>query len=114
MISLSAGIASLQGLIMLALGLVSLGITAFALFDVLRQSADAFPAAGKQTKQLWLIFLVLATALAFVSIFRPLNFFNLIAVVAAGVYLADVRPAVRVYRGRRGGGSSSSGPYGPW
>jgi hypothetical protein len=34
-----------------------------------------------------------------------------IGFIAAAVYLADVRPAVRQYGG---GGSSSSGPYGPW
>jgi len=39
----------------------------------------------------------------------PLNFLNLAAVVAAGVYLADVRPALR-----RIAGGGSSGPYGRW
>lgn len=112
MISVSSGIASLQGLIMLGLGLLAFGLAAFAFVDALRQSAAAFPAAGKRTKQLWLIILGVALALSFVSIFSPLNFFNLLAVVAAGVYLADVRPAVRPYRGRPKG--SSSGPYGPW
>ena len=34
-----------------------------------------------------------------------------IAFIAAAVYLADVRPAVRQYGS---GGSSSSGPYGGW
>lgn len=110
MISVGSGISTLQGLVMLALGLLAFGMAVFALVDVARQRADAFSAAGKQTKQIWLIILGVATAIAFVSIFAPLNVFNLIAVVASGVYLADVRPAVSAYRGRGG----TSGPYGPW
>jgi len=103
------GVAHLQSLVMLVLGLVALGVQGFALFDAIRMRSDAFPAAGKLTKKLWLIFLGAATAVGFVSLFSPLNIFNLIGVVAAGVYLADVRPAVR---GIAGGGSS--GPYGRW
>jgi hypothetical protein len=38
----------------------------------------------------------------------------IIAFIAAAIYLADVRPAVKPYRNRRGGGSSNMGPYGPW
>ena len=34
------------------------------------------------------------------------------AFVAAGVYLADVRPAVETVQGR--GTGSHQGPYGPW
>lgn len=106
-----SGIATLQGLVLLALGLLALGLQVFALVDALRQRADAFVAAGKQTKQLWLIFLAVATAIGFVSLSGPLNIFNLIAVVAAAVYLTDVRPAVR---GMTGGRGTGSGPYGSW
>jgi uncharacterized protein DUF2516 len=45
-----------------------------------------------------------------IMVFGPLNIFGLIAFVAAGVYLADVRPAVR----QISGGGGSSGPYGRW
>jgi hypothetical protein len=41
-----------------------------------------------------------------------MNIFGLAAVVASAVYLVDVRPAVKQYRGRRPG--TSEGPYGPW
>jgi hypothetical protein len=34
------------------------------------------------------------------------------AFVASAIYLTDVRPKVREYGST--GGSSSSGPYGPW
>jgi hypothetical protein len=106
-----AGIASVAQFVMLGLGLLALGLQVYALIDALRQRADAFLAAGKQTKQRWLIFLGVATAIGFVSLvlIGPLNFFNLIAVVAAAVYVTDVRPAVRGMTGGRG-----SGPYGPW
>jgi hypothetical protein len=45
------------------------------------------------------------------GIFGTLGLFGLAAVVAASVYLADVRPAVKD-AGR--GGSRNMGPYGPW
>jgi hypothetical protein len=34
----------------------------------------------------------------------------IVAFVAAAIYLTDVRPKVKEFRG----GGSSSGPYGPW
>jgi len=37
--------------------------------------------------------------------------FGVIAFVAAAVYLADVRPALKQVSGRGGG---RQGPYGPW
>lgn len=103
-----SGLAGAQGLVLLVLGLVALGLQGFALIDAIRQRSDAFTAAGKLTKKLWTIILGVAVALGFVSLQGPLNIFNLLAVVAAGVYLADVRPALR---GVTGGGT---GPYGPW
>jgi hypothetical protein len=74
----------------------------WALIDVLIRPATAFVAAGKQTKWLWLIFMVIGL------------FITLVGVIAAIVYFVDVRPAVRGY-GRGGRRSSSSdGPYGPY
>jgi hypothetical protein len=53
-----------------------------------------------------------------------LSFLPVIGLVAVIVYMVDVRPAVRQISGggsrtrgrlrRRGGGSSSDGPYGPY
>ncbi|MEV0403500.1 DUF2516 family protein [Actinoallomurus sp. NPDC050550] len=89
-------------------------VEVWAFVDAVRRPAGAYSAAGKLTKQLWLIILGvallfgLAGAVRFVSIIQMLP---VIGFIAAAVYLADVRPAVRQY-GR--GGSSSSGPYGPW
>ncbi|HNV15916.1 MAG TPA: DUF2516 family protein, partial [Dermatophilaceae bacterium] len=48
-------------------------------------------------------------AVGFVS--NVLSMFGVIAFVAAAVYLADVRPALKQVSGRGGG---RLGPYGPW
>jgi hypothetical protein len=53
--------------------------------------------------------LAVATAVGFVS--NVLSMFGVIAFVAAAVYLADVRPALKQVSGRGGG---RQGPYGPW
>jgi hypothetical protein len=77
----------------------------WALVDALARHEAAFPAAGKQTKVFWVVVLVLALFSGF------LGFLSILGLVAAIVYLVDVRPAVRQIP-RRGG--SSMGPYGPW
>jgi hypothetical protein len=106
-------VGSAQSLVMLVLGVLAFGTQVVALIDATRHRADAFVAASKQTKQRWLIILAVAAAIGFVSLLSPLNIFNLIAFVAAAVYLVDVRPALRQVTGR-GGGRTQSGPYGPW
>jgi hypothetical protein len=90
----------------------------FALIDAIRVPTDAYTAAGKQTKKLWLIILAvanvvgLAGAAAFLSI---LSILPIIAFIVAAIYLADVRPAVASYRGKgRRDGGTNMGPYGPW
>ncbi len=105
------GLFAVQGVVSFALGLAALALQAVALVDATRQRTDAFPAAGKQTKPIWLGILGVATAIGFVSLSGPLNIFNLLAVVAAGVYMASVRPAVQQISGR---GQGSGGPYGGW
>jgi Protein of unknown function (DUF2516). len=73
-------------------GLVVLRAWAFG--DCLARKAAAFPAADKLTKPGWLAILLFAGLLGtFVS--PPLWPISLISAVAAAVYLADVRPAVR-------------------
>jgi hypothetical protein len=95
---------------MLVIGVLALGVQGFALVDAFRQRTDAFPAAGKLTKPLWLAILAVATAIGVIFVLTPFSVFNLIAFVAAGVYLADVRPAIKAISG----GGGSSGPYGRW
>jgi Protein of unknown function (DUF2516) len=101
---------TVQGLLQVAIGVLALGIQGFALVDALRQRADAFTAANKLTKPIWLGILGVATAIGVRFVLEPFIIFDLIAVVAAGVYLADVRPALRAITGRGG----SNGPYGNW
>ena len=98
-----------QGLVSSILWLGALGLAVFGLIDALRVPTDAFPYAGKRTKTLWLVILGVAAAVLLVA--GPLNILGLAAVVASAVYLVDVRPAVKQYRGRPG---TSEGPYGPW
>jgi hypothetical protein len=83
-------------------------LAVFALIDAVRVPEQAFPAAGKQTKNVWLIILGISIAVIFAF---PILILKIAGVVAAAVYVIDVRPAVKQYRGRPG---TSDGPYGPW
>ena len=85
-------------------GCVALRVWAFA--DCLTRKSAAFPAADKLTKPAWAVILLIAGLLG--SYFgqpyapsRVLGVFSLVSIVAAGVYLADVRPAVREISGGR-------------
>ncbi len=80
-------------------GVLALAVWAFV--DALIRPANGFVAAGKLTKPGWAAITGIATLAAFW--FGPLHFFGLPAVIAAVVYLVDVRPAVR---GLRRGNSS--------
>jgi uncharacterized protein DUF2516 len=101
----------LQAWVLLALGVAALAMEVFAFIDALRHSSAAYGYAEKLTKRIWVIILGVAMAIGFVAIRNVLGI-GLIAVVASGVYLADVRPALRQYRPRPG--RSTSGPYGSW
>jgi len=100
-----------QSSLVLILGLAALACEVFALIDALRHRPDAFVAAGKRTKNFWMILLLVAVVLGVVTLFNVLNLFGLVGFVAAAVYLADVRPALRQVSGR---GRRNDGPYGPW
>ena len=104
-------IGSAQSLVQLLLWVAALALEIFALVEAARYRADAYSAAGKWSKQIWVIITAVAAALGFVTGFP--TFLWIIAVVAAGFFLADVRPALRRVSGR-GTGSSNQGPYGPW
>jgi Protein of unknown function (DUF2516) len=87
-------------------------IEGWAFVDALRRPSAAFPAAGKQTKPIWLIILGVAFvigiggALGYLSL---LSLFPIAAFVAAAIYLADVRPKVKATKP-----GTRQGPYGPW
>lgn len=110
---------TLQALIYFALYAAVFAVTVYALIDALRRPARAFVSGGKRTKQFWTVLLGVATAVAFVAVpwplgFGRLSFLALGSAVAAGVYLADVRPAIKPYSGGSGQGRSGGGPYGGW
>lgn len=101
--------------LLLSLGLLilALGVKVWALVDAIRHRTDAYPAAGKRTKTLWVAILSVAAAVQVITL-NPLNFLDLIGVAAAIIYLVDVRPALQQVEGGRGGRGSQMGPYGPW
>lgn len=105
-------IGSAQSLVILVLGAAFLGLELWALIHAATQRADAFIAAGKLSKPKWVGITGLGAIFGFLTVFSPLNLFGLLGVVAAAVYLADVRPAVSAASGR--GGGQNNGPYGPW
>jgi predicted cobalt transporter CbtA len=98
------------------LGVAAFVLEVWALTDAIRRPTPAFPAAGKQTKVLWLVITSVAVAIGLYAItygsgFSPLNILEIAAFIAAAIYLTDVRPKVREMGS---GGSSRQGPYGPW
>lgn len=80
------------GGIFLVIYFAVLVVTVWALVDAAVRPTRAFAAAEKQTKQFWVALLAVAAVVAYIRLF------TFIALVAALVYLLDVRPAVRSYR----------------
>jgi len=99
----------------LAIGVAAFGVEAWAFIDAITRPKHAFTAAGKQTKPRWLIILGVAAVVGLAGAVYgvgPTSILPVAAFVVAAVYLADVRPKVKEFR--KGSGSTSSGPYGPW
>jgi hypothetical protein len=67
----------------------------FALVDALVRPARLYVAAGKKTKVFWTVILALAVVINWYLLW-------LAGIVAAIVYLVDVRPALRELSGGRG------------
>jgi hypothetical protein len=91
---------AVQGGLSLLIELTLLFVKAFAFLDALRRPAEVFVAADKQTKNLWMLLLGIALVAA-VLLPGAFGLINLVGTVAALVYLADVRPAVRALTPRR-------------
>ena len=95
----------------LALGLVAVGIEIWALIDCVKRPAPNFEATMKRTKGFWTAMTGGAAAVGVLTVLVTstglFGLLQIVAVVAACVYLADVKPAVSEVRG-------GSGPYGPW
>ena len=70
-------------------------MTVYAFVHAAMQRPDAYTAAGKLTKPVWLVILGVAAALTFIGVFGMA-----IAACAAGVYLVDVRPKLLEIQGK--------------
>jgi Protein of unknown function (DUF2516) len=89
-------------------------VEGWAFVDAIIRPTAAFPAAGKQTKPLWLVILGVAFVIGIagaVGYLSLISIFPIVAFVVAAIYLADVRPKVRSTKARPG---TRQGPYGPW
>jgi hypothetical protein len=85
-----------QGLVFDVLLYGTLALALWGFVDALTRPAAGFVAAGKLTKPGWLAITGLAALVLFWR--GPMDFLGLPAVIAAIVYLVDVRPAVRGLR----------------
>lgn len=77
---------------MAIVGWIALAIVAWALVDCALRPPRAFPAAGRQTKVAWLIFLGLALIVQL--LFDPIGLLGIASIVLAVYYLVDVRSKV--------------------
>ena len=83
-----------EGTILLVVTVGVVCVKIFALVTSLLFSVEHYRAADKLTKPAWVAILGLGVA-ANVLIWDPLNLLNLAFAIAAFVFLADVRPALR-------------------
>jgi len=88
--------AMFDGLVLLVLYVLAQGLTVWAFVDALVRPAPGFLTAGKLTKPGWAAITGLAVLIIFWQ--GPTSFLGLPAVIAAIVYLVDVRPAVKGLR----------------
>lgn len=88
------GLFQAMGSIELVISLVLFACKVFAFGDALVRPPAAFAATDKQNKNFWLIVLGLFLV-AHMLLWHPIGILNLVGTVAAFVYLADVRPALR-------------------
>ncbi len=80
-----------------AVSLPLFAVEAYALIDALSRPPQRFEAEMKRTKIFWLAVLLIAALFGLGAIplwGNPSAFFMMLAVIPAGVYLADVRPAL--------------------
>lgn len=89
--------------------LVTFVLSLYSLIEAARTPAPAFPAMDKQTKGLWVGLLAGGTVVSLAAFLGMSAFLTILALIAALIFLIDVRPAIRQI-GRSGG----DGPYGSW
>jgi predicted membrane-bound dolichyl-phosphate-mannose-protein mannosyltransferase len=86
--------------------LVVIVIELVAIVHCLTRRRDAFPAVGNVSKSMWVVMTIAAllwTALFSLGGGTTYLFFATVSVAVAGVYLLDVRPAIRDALDGRGG-----------
>jgi len=83
---------TVESYVHLLVAIASLAIAIFAFVNSLLYSAEAYVAAGKLTKTTWCTILGLAVVLQFIPI--GFSLITIALLIAAFVYLADVRPAL--------------------
>ena len=92
---------NLAGYVLLLLALVVLAFTLYAFVHAAMQRPDAYTAAGKLTKPVWLLIIGGAGAFALLTSLTGVSVFAIaIAAVATGIYLVDVRPKILEIQGK--------------
>lgn len=95
-------VAEIQQYIVFGLGALAVALEVYALVHAAIQRPDAYVAADKLTKPVWVAILAVGLLLGLAS-FGGLGLLGLLGVVAAGIYLADVKPAIDQVLGRGDG-----------
>ena len=85
-----------MGYVLFALQIAVLVATVYAFVHAAMQRPDAYTAANKLTKPVWLVILGAGVLLALVLGITGVA----IAAVAAGIYLVDVRPKILEIQGK--------------
>lgn len=107
--------ASFQFGIYVFLAVGAFAFEAWALIEALRYSNEEYYASGKRNKAFWTALTGAAAAVGFlglpfgVGLTNVLGLLGLAAVVVAGIFMADVRPALQSVRG-----PSRKAPRGGW
>ena len=113
-------LAFLQLLVLQLISYAAFAAGVWAIIDAARRNSEAFVSAGKQTKTLWLVIVIVATSILFLALPAPfctarLSTFNFVALIAAAaviVYHVGVKPALGARRrGPKGGGRSNKGSW---
>ena len=90
-------LADLAGVIVLALVFLAFVVGVYSFVHAAMQRPDAYTAAGKLTKPVWLA--ILGVSVLLLLLFRD-PFGAAIAAVASGIYLVDVRPKLLEIQGK--------------
>lgn len=94
----------LQGTVLFVLTTACFIVEVAAVIDIVRRPAGAFAAAGKRTKNFWLVLVGVTTAIGFLGLHSPtgygrLGLMALFVAIPSFIYFADVRPAIKDHRG---------------